>query len=117
MEYGMNSTLKITLKDLNAEIVESIEFVFKQISKHDAPAIKHATWRRGTKTEDVYTIDDDYVHYYIPFSKDDTFLFEPGKKFFMDARIHYADTFDNPEVPVVSIMMDTGLFGKEDDYE
>lgn len=117
MEYGMNSTLKVSFTDIDTSLVEMIEFVFKQANKNEASAIKHVTWRKDHEVDtEVYTIDDDYSKFYIPFTKEETFKFEPKKKFYLDARVHYTDTFDNPKVPVVSIMMDDGLFGKEDNY-
>lgn len=115
MEYGMNTTLKIHMIDLHTDILESIEFIFKQENKNSAQAIKYVVWRRGQEDDSVYTIDDDMENFYIPFTIDDTFLFTPGKKFFVDARVHYMDTFDNPKVPVASIDMEPGLFGKGDE--
>lgn len=114
MEYGMNQTLKVHLTDLQVNILESIEFIFKQENKNEAQAIKYVVWTNGTPSEDVYTLNDDLEYYYIPFTKEDTFKFLPGKKFYIDARIHYTGTFDNPSVPVVPIDMNRGLFGKGD---
>ena len=114
MEYGMNTTLKIHMVDLQTDILESIEFIFKQDNKNDAEAIKYLVWRADQQSEDVYILNNDKEYFYIPFSIEDTFKFKPGKKFYVDARIHYRDTFDNPKVPVVAINMDTGLFGKDD---
>lgn len=114
MEYGMNSTLKVHFEDIDTSILESIEFIFKQFNKNDAEAIKYVVWNSSSESDDVYTIDDDLTNFYIPFTKEDTFKFLPGKKFYIDARIHYADTFDNPSVPVVAINMLPGLFGVGD---
>lgn len=115
MEYGMNATLKIHMIDLHTDILESIEFIFKQENKNEAPAIKYEVWVNGQESERVYILDDDLEYFYIPFTKEETFDFKPGKNFYVDARIHYTDTFDNPKVPVVPVMMDTGLFGKVDE--
>ena len=114
MEYGMNSTLKIHFLDIETEILEEIEFIFKQENKNDAEAIKYVVWNAEIYSDDVYTIDDDLTNFYIPFTKEETFKFRPGKKFYVDARIHYVDTFDNPHVPVASIEMLPGLFGAGD---
>lgn len=114
VEYGMNQTLKIHCTDLQTDKLESIEFIFKQENKNEAEAIKYVVWTNGQTSTDVYVLNDDLEYYYIPFSKEDTFKFTPGKKFYLDARIHYVGTFDNPSVPVVSIEMDRGLFGKGD---
>ena len=59
-------------------------------------------------------MDDDLTTFYIPFTKEETFQFRPGRKFYIDARIHYVDVFDNPHVPVVAIDMLPGLFGAGD---
>ena len=116
MEYGMNGTLKIHFADLQTEILDRIEFIFKQENKNDAAAIKYVVWANGEEDPNsVYTLNDDLENFYIPFTKEETFLFKPGKKFFADARIHYVDTFDNPHVPVVSIDMKPGLFGRSDE--
>lgn len=114
MEYGMNATLKIHMVDLHTDILDKIEFIFKQENKNEAKAIKHEVWTLGSDSEKVYTIDDNLEYFYIPFTKEETFLFSPGKKFYADARVHYKDTFDNPTVPVVAINMGPGLFGKDD---
>lgn len=114
MEYGMNQTLKVHLIDLQTDILDSIEFIFKQENKNEAIAKKYVVWENGSSSEEVYILDSDYEYFYIPFTKEDTFKFLPNKKFYIDARIHYVDTFDNPSVPVVGIMMSPGLFGKDD---
>lgn len=114
MEYGMNQTLKVHLIDLQVDILESIEFIFKLEKKNEAEAIKYVVWEKDKEKDEVYTIDDDLEYYYIPFSKEETFDFPPGRKFYIDARIHYKDVFDNPTVPVAAINMDSGLFGKDD---
>lgn len=114
MEYGMNTTLKIHMVDLHTDILDSIEFIFKQENKNSAKAIKYEVWTSGEESEKVYTLDDDLEYFYIPFTKEETFLFTPGKKFYADARVHYKDTFDNPKVPVVAIDMEPGLFGEAD---
>lgn len=114
MEYGMNQTLKVHFTDLQTDILESIEFIFKQENKNEALAKKYVVWEKDFPSEEVYILDSDYENYYIPFTKEETFDFVPNKKFYIDARIHYADTFDNPSVPVVGIMMSPGLFGKDD---
>ena len=114
MEYGMNSTLKVHFEDIDTSILESIEFIFKQYNKNDAEAIKYVMWSLANDSEDAFIIDGDLTNFYIPFTKEETFKFIPGKKFFIDARIHYADTFDNPHVPVVAINMLPGLFGVVD---
>ena len=114
MEYGMNSTLKVHFKDLDTEFLESIEFIFKQDNKNEATAIKYVVWHNGSEADDVFIIDGDLTNYYIPFTKEETFKFKPGKRFFIDARIHYSDTFDNPHVAVEPIEMLSGLFGVGD---
>ena len=43
MEYGMNSTLKVSFKHMDTDLVEAIEFVFKQVNKNEALAIKYVT--------------------------------------------------------------------------
>lgn len=113
MEYGMNQTLQVHFTDLQVDALECIEFIFKQEKKNEAQAIKHVVWTPSGSGEDVYTIDDPST-FYIPFSREDTFKFLPNKKFYIDARIHYVDIFDNPSVPVVAIEMEPGLFGKGD---
>lgn len=114
MEYGMNSTLKVHFNDIDTTILESIEFIFKQKNSNEAEAIKYVVWSLNTDSDDVYIIDGDLTNFYIPFTKEETFDFIPGKKFYIDARIHYADTFDNPHVDVVAINMLPGLFGVGD---
>lgn len=114
MEYGMNSTLKVHFLDIETSILDSIEFIFKQENKNDAKMKKYVVWNRNLVTDDVYTLDDDLTNFYIPFTKEDTFNFKPNKDFFIDARIHYIDTFDNPHVKVVGIPMLSGLFGEGD---
>ena len=114
MEYGMNSTLRVQFTDINTEILESIEFIFKQVNKNDAEALKYVVWNRNSESDDVFIMDDDMTKFYIPFTKQDTFNFKPGKNFYIDARIHYQETFDNPHVPVVAINMRSGLFGRGD---
>lgn len=114
MEYGMNSTLKVHFKDLDTDGIESIEFIFKQENKNDAEAIKYVNWQNGVEVDEVFILDGDLTNYYIPFTKAETFKFKPGKKFYIDARIHYANTFDNPHVAVMPIDMLSGLFGVGD---
>ena len=110
----MNSTLKVHFRDIDTSILESIEFIFKQDNRNDVEAQKYVVWNIGEESDDVFTIDDDLTNFYIPFTIEETFKFRPGKNFFIDARIHYMDTFDNPHVKVVPINMLPGLFGKGD---
>lgn len=118
MEYGMNSTLRVNFKNgIQTDILESIEFLFKQKNKNDAEAIKAVVWKKGEETDDVYTLEGDLSKFYIRFPKEDTFKFEPKKNFYLDLRVHYEGTFDNPQIDVVPIFMKPGLFGKGDDYE
>ena len=114
MEYGMNTTLKIEFDGLKESLLEKIEFMFKQENKNNADPIKRVTWRAGVRSDDVYTLDNSLSCFYVPFLKEDTFKCKPGRTFYADARIHYTDTRDNPQVKVVPIRMGPGLFGSED---
>lgn len=115
MEKGMHTTLRVSVTGADTTRLSSIEFIFKQKPKNDADMLKYVVWENGVEKEDVYILNDDLTTFYIPFTPEDTYAFKADAPFYIDARIHYTDSLDNPPVNLASINMTSGLFGEGDD--
>ncbi len=90
------------------DFVEKIEFIFKQEKDRSAPILKSAVY---PDTAERYG-DKDLV--LIPWSKEDTYLFEEDAPFYMDTRITRNDTEDQPDTPIVTLKMSPSLFEEGD---
>jgi len=110
IKAGTSFSLPIIIDDDNFELISEIEFMFKQEEDDDdGAALKTALWSRDGESRDCTKKADENL-IYIKFRREDTYLFEQGEDFFMDTRIHYAGTDENPYTNIVRFRMNNTLF-------
>lgn len=102
MKRRTTPTLKVQI-NIDKDEVSTIIFLFKQIRDESAPV----------KLEKIYpkdvVYDSENKCYLIPFTEEDTALFEPQTEFYMDTKI---TTIDGkvPETDIVRMFMRDTLF-------
>lgn len=105
MKQGLYFSLPVDFEGLDFDRVGKIEFIFKKMKKNFAPAIKTAIY------PDECTRSDNTV--YIRWLPEETYLVDSGKTFYMDTRITYTDTNEQPETNIQTLVMSETLFDKE----
>lgn len=119
-QRSTNFDMPIEVENLDFSLVDSIEFIFKQHDIETAPILKQALYlSSGTGSAKLIVTDTDPVKHIIMihWTKEETHLFKPGEKFYIDARIHLKDTENNPPVPIVGVNMCPSLFAKNEEVD
>ena len=109
IKAGTCFLLPVEIQDSKFGLIESIEFLFKQTE--DGETVKTAHWVRYGESTDAEQRGNENV-ILILFSRDDTYLFRQNEMFFMDTRIHYVGTEENPYTPIVQLRMNRTLFAQ-----
>ena len=102
MKQLTHNLLKMNFHGIDLDNVEKIEFAFAQ-NIGDAP-LKTAVF----PSETAVSVTDGVIG--IVWTKEETALFEPDKKFYADTRITMKDTEYQPETPIVRLKMNPTLF-------
>lgn len=107
IKAGTNFALPVIIEDDNFAMISSIEFVFTQTENGDT--LKSALWSRDGESRDA-SQDGTSNTILVNFSMADTYLFKQNAVFYMDTRIHYTDSVDNPFTRIVPLTMNKTLF-------
>ena len=107
IKAGTTFLLPVEIEDENFANISAIEFLFKQ--NKNGQTLKTAYWSAEGESRDA-ELKDDTQTIMISFSRDDSYLFRQNSTFFMDTRIHYGDTPDNPFTKIISLTMNETLF-------
>lgn len=107
IKAGTNFVLPVIIEDNNFAMISAIEFVFTQTEGGDT--LKSAYWTRDGDSRDARQ-DGTTNTILVQFSMADTYLFGQNKQFFMDTRIHYYDSEDNPFTRIIPLTMSNTLF-------
>jgi len=107
IKAGTTFPLPVEIDDENFANISAIEFLFKQNKR--GQTLKTAYWSSDGQCRDA-ELKDGTQTIMISFSRDDSYLFRQGSTFFMDTRIHYGDTNDNPFTKIISLTMNETLF-------
>ena len=107
LKAGTNFPLAVKFEDDHFSDIAEIEFIFKQTRRGEA--IKTALWSRDGESHDAALAPDTTI-VNVYFTQEDTFRFVQDSDFYMDTRIHYADTNENPHTPILKLRMDPTLF-------
>lgn len=107
IKAGTRFSLPVIIEDDNFSHISAIEFLFTQTENGDT--IKTAYWSRNGVSRDCgyNALTNEFT---VDFSVADTYLFTQGRPFFLDTRIHYDNSDDNPYTRIISMTMDKTLF-------
>lgn len=111
IKLGINTTMAVRINldaSLSADDIESIEFLFKQSRGNESESLKTASYK-SNGSGDVERNEDVF---YIPWTRAETYKFKPQKPFYLDTRITFVGSRDNPITPITQLMMDDSLFGE-----
>ena len=106
MKQGIGFTMPVKI-DIDFNTVEKIEFVFKRQKNRMDDEMKTATY-----PGDVIRKEGENV-VLIPWSREETYDFPTGTKFYMDTRITLKDSDESPETNIITLQMNPTLFNKE----
>ena len=109
IKAGTNLSLPLEIVDNKFAMIEAIEFLFKQTESGET--LKTAYWSRDGESRDAVLIDGTQK-IAVRFSREDTYLFQQDETFFIDTRIHYTDTDENPYTPILRLRMNMTLFSE-----
>ena len=113
IKQGTNMVLPVRIDDRDFENITGIEFIFKQ-EPHCHGAIKTAYWSADGISRDAQRKSGERV-ILVRFSRSDTYRFKPNALFYMDTRIHYNESEDNPYTPVIAMRMTESLFEEDEE--
>lgn len=106
MKRGTTPTLRVQI-DVDPDIVERVDFLFKQFSSEDAPALLEKRW----PSDDVSYSDGKFL---IAISAEETRRFQEQRSLYMDTRISMIGG-KIPATEIVTLMMHPTLFSEDDD--
>lgn len=106
MKQGTTFSMAVVFDGVDVSNVQTIEFLFKDNRSKSAAAKKTAVY-----PGDV-TLDETRQAFLVPWTAEETYQFTG--QFYMDTRITYKDTPDNPETPIISLVMNPTLFDRGD---
>jgi hypothetical protein len=114
MKQGLAKHLQVKFKGLTVSNVSTIEFVFSQTK--DGKPLKVSMYATGQQAHDVEVSNNVF---YVPFEREETYLFKPDTVFYMDTRITLNGNLlqDAPDTPIVPLRMNPTLFGPIDNAE
>ena len=107
IKAGTNLSLPLEIVDKKFALIESIEFLFQQTENGETH--KTAYWSRNGESRDAVLIEGTQI-IAVRFSREETYLFQQDETFFIDTRIHYAGTDENPYTPILRLRMNMTLF-------
>lgn len=99
MKVGINQILEVKV-GIPLDEVESIKFVFSQFSERKL----FFTY----PSEKALRGENDTIE--LLWSKEESYLFMPDKTIFMDSFIKLFGSDNNPETPIIKLMMNPTLF-------
>ena len=108
IKAGTAFQLPVIIEDDDFAMIDAIEFVFTQKQK-GGDTLKSAYWSRDGESRDA-SLREDANTILVNFSREDSYLFKQGAVYFMDTRIHYEDTEDNPFTRIIPLTMNMTLF-------
>lgn len=109
IKAGTNLSLPLDIIDDKFNLINAIEFLFKQTENGET--LKTAYWSRNGESRDAVLIDGTQT-IAIRFTREDTYLFQQDEIFYLDTRIHYDDTDENPYTPILQLRMNPTLFAE-----
>ena len=112
IKAGTNSYLHVGIESNNFSDISAIEFLFKQNKNGDT--LKTAYWSAEGASRDAQKKSGENA-ILVSFSRADTYLFRQNAPFYMDTRIHYNDSEDNPPTKVITLTMNETLFSKDEE--
>lgn len=112
IKAGTNLSLPLEIVDKKFELIEAIEFLFKQTEEGET--LKTAYWSRDGESRDAVLIDGTQT-ISVRFRREDTYLFQQNENFFIDTRIHYTNTDENPYTPILQLRMNQTLFAEDEE--
>ena len=107
IKAGTQFYLPVEIDDAKFDVIDKIEFLFKQ--KENGDTLKTALWSSTGTSRDCTRIGDEHV-IYVLFTREDSYIFKQNDMFFMDTRIHYTDSEENPYTNIVRLRMNKTLF-------
>lgn len=110
-QQGTNFHLLVQLVGVELDDLSEIEILFKQYNLDNATALKTSIWKADGSGE-AKTSDVSENTISIPWTRAETYLFKRGAIFYLHARIHYAHSSDEPEVPITELIMSPSLFAE-----
>lgn len=108
IKAGTRFKLPVTFEDVNFAYIRAIEFMFKQNETGDP--VKTAYWSRDGESRDAEAVAGEDNMILVSFSREDSYLFTQNEMFFIDTRIYYDGTDENPYTPIVRVRMNNTLF-------
>lgn len=113
-QQGTNFHLIVQIIDATLAELDSIEILFKQNDIDTAKTLKSSIWK-ADGSGDAVTVQGSENSISIPWTRAETYLFRRGSDFYMHARIHYVGSGDEPEVPIVKLIMTPSLFAENEE--
>ena len=114
IKAGTNFVLPVEIEDSNFNSISAIEFLFKQTMTGEA--LKTAYWSANGQSRDASQKPGERT-ILVSFSREDSYKFAQNKVFFMDTRIHYEGSVENPFTKVISLNMSETLFAEGEEVE
>lgn len=109
IKAGTNLSLPLEIVDNKFNLVEAVEFLFKQTEGGET--LKTAYWSRDGESRDATLIAGTQT-ISVKFTREDTYLFRQNENFYIDTRIHYTDSDENPYTPILQLRMNPTLFAE-----
>lgn len=107
IKAGTNCFLPVKIESSNFSGISAIEFLFKLNKNGDT--LKTAYWSAEGASRDAQKKSGENT-ILVSFSRADTYLFRQNAPFYMDTRIHFNDSDDNPPTKVITLTMNETLF-------
>ena len=107
IKAGTNFSLPVIIEDANFADISGIEFVFTQTENGDT--IKSAYWSRDGESRSC-SQDGTSNTILVDFTMADTYNFKQNAVFYMDTRIHYYESPENPFTKIIPLTMNKTLF-------
>lgn len=108
MKQGINFILPVKIAGFPVADMQRVEFIFKRRRVYELETLKKAVYPGEV------TYSEDLEKFLIPWTQEETYLVPSGASFYMDTRIHVAETMDMPETNIVELVMSPTLFAPDD---
>lgn len=109
MKAGIKTHMKVRFSiSLNA--VSKIEFIFKNKKSYDATTLKYEVWTADGSDGSCRRVPGTEI-ILVPWEKEETYAF--SHDFFMDTRVFFKKSSDNPETKIVPLHMEPTLFERD----
>lgn len=106
IKAGTNFVLPVIIEDPDFSRISAIEFIFTQTENGDT--LKSAYWSRDGESRSCSKTGANTI--LVQWTMADTYLFKQGGQFYMDTRIHYQNSEDNPYTKYIALTMNKTLF-------